>query len=83
MIARHACGPSHRKANTLLIKRLSHCGNTARGTCAANLGYFVFGEVPDTMMVLAAAIIVLSGLCAFYRDRIRPAKWRQAHRAAA
>jgi drug/metabolite transporter (DMT)-like permease len=50
---------------------------------ARNLGYFVFGEVPDTVMVLAAAIIVLSGLCAFYRDRIRPAKWRQAHRAAA
>jgi hypothetical protein len=50
MIARHACGPSQRKASTPPIKQLSHCGNTARGTCAANLGYFVFGDVPDTMM---------------------------------
>jgi drug/metabolite transporter (DMT)-like permease len=35
------------------------------------LGYIVFGDVPDAMMVLGAAIIVLSGLYAFYRERIR------------
>jgi drug/metabolite transporter (DMT)-like permease len=35
------------------------------------LGYLVFGDVPDGMMVLGASIIVLSGLYAFYRERIR------------
>src|SRR4051812_23832375 len=40
MVARHACGPSHRKANTPPIKQLSHCGNTARGTCG---GSWLFG----------------------------------------
>ena len=35
------------------------------------LGYLVFGDVPDAMMVLGAPIIVLSGLYAFYRERIR------------
>ena len=40
------------------------------------LGYLVFGDVPDAMMVTGAAIIVLSGLYAFYRERIR-------HRAVA
>jgi len=35
------------------------------------LGYLVFGDVPDTMMVLGASIIVTSGLYAFYRERIR------------
>ena len=35
------------------------------------LGYLVFGDVPDAMMVTGAAIIVLSGLYAFYRERIR------------
>ena len=35
------------------------------------LGYLVFGDVPDTMMVLGASIIVASGLYAFYRERIR------------
>jgi drug/metabolite transporter (DMT)-like permease len=35
------------------------------------LGYIVFGDVPDAMMVTGAAIIVLSGLYAFYRERIR------------
>ena len=40
------------------------------------LGYLVFGDVPDAMMVLGASIIVLSGLYAFYRERIR-------HRAVA
>ncbi|MBX9649949.1 MAG: DMT family transporter [Xanthobacteraceae bacterium] len=35
------------------------------------LGYLVFGDVPDSMMVLGASIIVLSGLYAFYRERIR------------
>jgi drug/metabolite transporter (DMT)-like permease len=35
------------------------------------LGYLAFGDVPDAMMVLGASIIVLSGLYAFYRERIR------------
>jgi drug/metabolite transporter (DMT)-like permease len=35
------------------------------------LGYLVFGDVPDRAMVLGASIIVLSGLYAFYRERIR------------
>jgi len=38
---------------------------------AANLGYFVFGDAPDTMIATGATIIVLSGLCAFNRERIR------------
>ena len=33
------------------------------------LGYLVFGDVPDAMMVTGASIIVLSGLYAFYRER--------------
>ena len=40
------------------------------------LGYLVFGDRPDAMMVSGAAIIVASGLYAFYRERIR-------HRAVA
>jgi hypothetical protein len=43
--------PSHRKANTPPIKQLSHGGNTARGTCAGNLGYFVFGEVRAVLIL--------------------------------
>jgi hypothetical protein len=35
------------------------------------LGYVVFSDVPDAVMVLDAAIIVLSGLYAFYRERVR------------
>lgn len=35
------------------------------------LGYLVFGDKPDVMMVTGASIIVLSGLYAFYRERIR------------
>jgi drug/metabolite transporter (DMT)-like permease len=35
------------------------------------LGYLVFGDVPDAMMVTGASIIVLSGLYAFYRERKR------------
>ena len=35
------------------------------------LGYLVFGDVPDAIMVTGASIIVLSGLYAFYRERIR------------
>ncbi len=35
------------------------------------LGYLVFGDVPDALMVTGASIIVLSGLYAFYRERIR------------
>ncbi|MGW1424563.1 DMT family transporter [Bradyrhizobium manausense] len=38
------------------------------------LGYLVFGDRPDAMMVTGAAIIVLSGLYVFYREgeRARP-----------
>jgi drug/metabolite transporter (DMT)-like permease len=35
------------------------------------LGYLVFGDVPDTLMVTGAAIIVASGLYAFYREHVR------------
>jgi len=35
------------------------------------LGYVVFGDVPDAMMVTGASIIVVSGLYAFYRERVR------------
>lgn len=35
------------------------------------LGYLVFGDVPDALMITGASIIVLSGLYAFYRERIR------------
>lgn len=35
------------------------------------LGYLVFGDVPDAMMLTGASIIVLSGLYAFYRERQR------------
>ena len=35
------------------------------------LGYLVFGDVPDTMMMTGASIIVLSGLYAFYREHQR------------
>jgi len=34
-------------------------------------GYLVFGDVPDGLMVTGATIIVLSGLYAFYRERVR------------
>jgi drug/metabolite transporter (DMT)-like permease len=35
------------------------------------LGYLMFGDKPDAMMLLGASIIVSSGLYAFYRERIR------------
>ncbi|MDI4239380.1 MULTISPECIES: DMT family transporter [unclassified Bradyrhizobium] len=35
------------------------------------LGYLIFGDVPDAMMITGAAIIVLSGLYAFYREHKR------------
>jgi drug/metabolite transporter (DMT)-like permease len=34
-------------------------------------GYLIFDEVPDAMMMVGAAIIVGSGLYAFYRERVR------------
>lgn len=34
------------------------------------LGYLVFGDVPDVMMTTGAAIIVLSGLYTFHRERM-------------
>lgn len=34
-------------------------------------GYLVFNEVPNAMMMTGAAIIVASGLYAFYRERVR------------
>lgn len=38
---------------------------------AMMLGYVVFGEIPDSLMLLGASIIVASGLYAFYRERVR------------
>jgi drug/metabolite transporter (DMT)-like permease len=38
---------------------------------AMMLGYLVFGDRPDAVMVTGASIIVLSGLYAFYRERVR------------
>ena len=35
------------------------------------LGYLAFGDRPDAFMLLGAAIIVLSGLYTFYRERVR------------
>jgi drug/metabolite transporter (DMT)-like permease len=35
------------------------------------LGYLVFGDVPDAMMVLGAGVIVLSGIYTFHRERVR------------
>ena len=35
------------------------------------LGFLVFGEVPDHAMVIGATIIVVSGIYAFHRERIR------------
>lgn len=34
-------------------------------------GYVVFGDLPDGAMVLGASVIVVSGLYAFHRDRVR------------
>lgn len=38
---------------------------------ATVIGYLVFGEVPDEMMVTGALVIVGSGLYALYRERVR------------
>jgi len=38
---------------------------------AIMLGYVAFGEIPDTMMIVGASIIVASGLYAFHRERLR------------
>jgi drug/metabolite transporter (DMT)-like permease len=35
------------------------------------IGYLVFGELPDAMMLIGAFVIVGSGLYALYRERIR------------
>jgi drug/metabolite transporter (DMT)-like permease len=35
------------------------------------LGYLAFGDKPDRYMLIGAAIIVMSGLYAFYRERVR------------
>jgi drug/metabolite transporter (DMT)-like permease len=37
---------------------------------AITLGYLIFGDVPDAMMLLGAAIVVASGLYTLYRERI-------------
>lgn len=37
---------------------------------AIALGFFVFGDVPDGMMLLGAAIVVASGLYALYREQV-------------
>jgi len=49
---------------------------------AMGLGYLVFGDIPDTMMLTGASIIVLSGLYAFYRERKRD-RYRPAANASA
>lgn len=33
------------------------------------LGFLVFGEVPDTLTLIGSAVVVLTGLYAFYRER--------------
>lgn len=35
------------------------------------LGYLVFGEVPDHAMVFGATVIMVSGIYAFHRERVR------------
>ena len=52
-----------RATGKLTRRRLSNCRivATPRVELAADLGYFVFGDVPDVMTVLGAAIIVPSG----------------------
>jgi drug/metabolite transporter (DMT)-like permease len=35
------------------------------------LGFLVFGEVPDIAMVIGASVIMLSGIYAFHRERVR------------
>lgn len=37
---------------------------------AIALGYFIFGDVPDTAMTVGASLVVGSGLYALYRERI-------------
>ncbi len=34
------------------------------------LGFFVFGDIPDSVMLLGSAIVVASGLYTFYRERV-------------
>jgi drug/metabolite transporter (DMT)-like permease len=34
-------------------------------------GYLVFGDAPDSAMVIGASVIVLSGMYAFHRERVR------------
>jgi drug/metabolite transporter (DMT)-like permease len=35
------------------------------------LGFVVFGEVPDTLTLVGAAIVVATGVYTFYRERVR------------
>jgi drug/metabolite transporter (DMT)-like permease len=35
------------------------------------LGYLVFGDIPDRLMITGASIIVLSGLYTFHREHLR------------
>ena len=35
------------------------------------LGYLVFGDIPDRLMITGASIVVLSGLYTFHRERLR------------
>jgi drug/metabolite transporter (DMT)-like permease len=48
-----------------------YLGSGAVPLFRAVLGYFMFGDKPDGMMLLGASIIVSSGLYAFYRERVR------------
>ena len=38
---------------------------------AIGLGFLVFGDVPDTWMIVGSLIVVASGVYTFHRERIR------------
>lgn len=38
------------------------------------IGYFIFGDVPDTISMIGAVIVVASGLFTFYRERLAARK---------
>ncbi len=45
---------------------------------AIGLGYLVFGDVPDTVMLTGAAIIIAAGLYIFWREQVRAARSQNA-----
>jgi len=46
------------------------------------LGYLIFGDVPDSAMILGASIIVASGLYTFHREHIRSREMLVAAKAS-